>query len=236
MAKETSKKQTKTIKTEIIESDNKIENKKEEKTTAKKQSKLKNIINFIKENKTVLLVGIIVILVLTIYTMSTPNKEQQLILSAENTLKSITKKEDINLVEYTYNAVATKKDDKKILYYVAYEGKVKAGIDFSEVTVKINNREKKVTITIPTPKINDATVVDNKFEYIFTKDKYEKENMKDEIYDLCEKDLKNRLNKEDLLLETAKENAIMTIQSFYQPWLDTLDEEYKLEISIKEAK
>ena len=92
-------------------------------------------------------------------------------IDSTNTLKRIIKTENLNTVEYTYNAVATKKKGDTVKYYVAYEGIVKAGIEFDEIKIDVNEKKKKITISIPKVKITETIVNEETIDFIFTKSK-----------------------------------------------------------------
>ena len=55
-----------------------------------------------------------------------------------SSLEKVLEIDELSTAEYTYNAVAKKhsQDGKEIKYYVAYEGKVTAGVDFEKIDGK----------------------------------------------------------------------------------------------------
>ena len=57
----------------------------------------------------------------------------------------------------------------------------------------------------------------------------------EEAIELCKKDLNDRTKTEELLIVTAQENAMSSIKAFFQPWIETLDEEYEVEF-VQEVK
>lgn len=176
------------------------------------------------------LVGVLV-LGLVIGIASIPNGERQLTTISEASLKEILKINELSTVEYTYNAVATKRNDKdKVMYYVAYEGVIEAGIDFEQVTISIDDDKKIVTVTVPAAQVFDTKVKLESMDFIFTKSKYETETVSQEAYKLCKNDLKNRANEFDLILETAQENAVSSVRALFEPWIKTIDQEFKVEV------
>ena len=179
----------------------------------------------------VVVIGIIIIVLLS--SSSKDESKPRVTTISKSSLEEIIEINELSTVDYVYNATATKYLDKKekdAKYYVAYEGIVTAGIDFKEIKIDINENEKLVTLTLPEVKILDYRIDMGTMEYIFTKDKYETENISQEAYKLCIADLENRTKNEPVLFETAKENAISSVKALFDPWFKTLDKEYKIDI------
>lgn len=150
---------------------------------------------------------------------------------SKSSLQKIVEIQELSTVEYIYNATATKYDKNKApMYHVAYEGTVTAGIDFNKIGIDITDDEKKIEITIPEIEIFDTKVDMGTLEYIFIKDKYETETVSQEAYKLCKEDLKSRVDKENTLYDTARENAKSSAEALFKPWIDTIDSGYTLEI------
>lgn len=150
---------------------------------------------------------------------------------AEVSLEKILEIAELSTVDYTYNATTAKysKDNpEEVEYYVAYEGTVTAGIDFKEIKSERNEDEKTITLTLPEIEIQSICVDMGTMEYIFVKNEFETETISQEAYKLCKNDLKNRIKKEELLYTTAKENAISSVEALFKPWVETVDNEYKV--------
>lgn len=158
-------------------------------------------------------------------------KNGSLTTISESTLQEVIEINELSTVDYTYNAI-TKKVDKNNnpMYYVAYEGTVTAGIDFNKIEFEVDEKEKKVIITLPEIEIHSTKVEMGTLEYIFTKNKYETEDITQEAYKLCKDDLKTRIESESELYNTARENAISSVEALFNPWIDTVDDEYTVEI------
>lgn len=135
---------------------------------------------------------------------------------------------ELSTADYIYNAIAKAygEDGKSVKYYVAYEGTVKAGIDFSKIVVDIDEKEKVITITIPDIVFQEETVDPGTLKYIFKDKKSETENVHQEAFKLCEKDLKERVGGEESLLELAEKNAIAIVKALVVPWVEQVDSEY----------
>lgn len=208
--------------------ENKVETK-----TATKGKLLTFIKGLSKKAKFITALALIVIIGVCASVLITQNKEGQLTTISESSLQKIIEINELSTVDYTYNAIATRyvKDNaEEVEYYVAYEGAVTAGIDFHEIGIDVNEEEKIVTITIPEVEIHDVRVDMGTMDYIFVKDKFETETISQEAYKLCKADLKKRIEKEELLYNTARENAISSVEALFKPWIETIDKEYKVEI------
>lgn len=146
------------------------------------------------------------------------------------TLEKVFEISELSTADYIYNAIAKSygEDGKSIKYYVAYESKVKAGIDFSKIVIDIDEKKKIITITIPDIEFQEKTVDPGTLKYIFKDKKSETENVHQEAFQLCEKDLEKRILKEKDLLELAEKNAIAIVKALVLPWVEQFDSEYKV--------
>ncbi len=166
------------------------------------------------------------------FIISATNKEGQLTTVSESSLKEVLEISELGTAEYTYNAIAECKTDngKKTKYYVAYEGIVSAGIDFNKITFDINEDSKEIKIVVPAVEIQNRKVVMGSMEFIFVKEKYDTETVSQEAYQLCINDLKQRTEKDTIITDAAKINAISIVEALFKPWLNAVDSEYKLEV------
>lgn len=223
-------KKEKAVSDEIIVEETK-KPKKEKK--AKKQSKLGKIIKGLKTStKIIVALAVVIVLIVAGWLISISGEEGKLTTISESSLQKIIEINEFSTVDYTYNATVskTKTDSTEIMYHVAYEGTVTAGIDFHEISFDLNEEEKLITITIPEVEIHNISVNMGTMDYIFTKDKYETETISQEAYKLCKADLKKRIEDEELLKKTAKENAISSVEALFKPWIETVDKEYQVVI------
>lgn len=177
----------------------------------------------------------VIVLVIGIgaFVLVSQNKEGQLTTISESSLQKVIEIDELSTVDYTYNAIATKyaeNNSGKAKYHVAYEGTVTAGIDFKEISINVNEEEKLVVITIPKVEIHDISVNMGTMEYIFVKDRFETETVSQEAYKLCQDDLKKRIEEEEMLYKVARENAILSVEALFKPWIENIDNDYKVEI------
>jgi hypothetical protein len=139
---------------------------------------------------------------------------------------------EFSTLEYTYNSIVTVYDEQneKAVYYVAYEGTVDAGIDFSKIEVSEPDEDNKITITLPEVEVQGTYVDAGSLDYIFVNSKYETETVSQEAYKKCKEDLEQKANETVDLEELAKDNAKTSVQALIQPWIDQLEEGYTVDI------
>lgn len=158
--------------------------------------------------------------------------EGKVVTVSEASISKVFEISELATADYTYNAIARayKEDGITVRYYVAYEGELKAGIDFSKIVVDINEEDKMIFITIPEVEIQEIRIDPGTLEYIFNDKKSETETVHQEAYEICKKDLEERIYGEEDLLKSARENAIAVVKALVVPWVEQLDAEYKVEI------
>ncbi|MCM1431664.1 MAG: DUF4230 domain-containing protein [Muribaculaceae bacterium] len=148
-------------------------------------------------------------------------------------LEDIFEISELSVIDYTYNAIARAYEEDGVTpkYYVAYEGSVTAGIDFSKIQIDISDENKVVNLTLPDCTIQKTTVDFGSMEYIFTDKKYEDETISHEAYELCKSDIQQRAAYEEELLKLARENAISSVRAWVEPWIEQIDNEYQVNIN-----
>ena len=152
----------------------------------------------------------------------------------ESNLEKIINVSDLSTLEAVYNGIAevtNSENPDQIDYYVSYEAKVKAGIDFQQVDLDVDNEQKVITVTIPEIKINDVNVDIASLDYIFLNHKANTQTVSEEAYKKCIEDVTNETNAEDTIYELAEENAKNIIEALIKPFVCQLDAEYKLVIN-----
>lgn len=183
--------------------------------------------------KIMLFIGAIVLIIVAISFMRVHN-ENRLTITTKSSLEKIIEINKLSTIEYTYNAIVTKykndevKDDN-VEYYVAYNEKVTAGIDFNEINIDVDYKEKKIYITLPNVEIHETNVDMGTLDYIHEKNTSEKDSISQEAYKLCKNDLRERAKNETELLINANENAKSAIEALIKPWIESVDREFQIE-------
>ena len=185
----------------------------------------------------IILVAIIFILGFIIYSLYNKDSSNGIIIRAKSAFKKSVDTEELRTATFTYNGVAKKckeecKNDytDEYLYYVSYEGEVTAGIDFDELDFNVDKTNKKMTIIMPEVKVTDSKTFIEKQKFIFKNSEYDTVNELSEANRICNEDIKKRANEDSLLLETAKDNAKIVLEQFFETWLKSYYNGYTLEI------
>lgn len=190
-----------------------------------------------KKRTTVAIIGVVIVaaVLIVIILLFIPSKDNGIMVFSEAALEKVVEINDMSTIEYSYNAIVTAyTEEGREKYHVAYEGLVKAGIDFDKITFDVKEEEKVLRITLPEVEIQRIDVDMGTLDYIFVKSVYETATVSEEAYKLSLADLEQRVNEEQLLFDTARENAITSLKGLLQPWVDS--GEYQIEfISEEEA-
>lgn len=210
----------------------------------RKREKILRRMNAVEENqkkklsgpKVKYIIGIaimlaVVIIVLLAVSMSSKKSEPEII--SKSTLEDIINVSDLSTFEAVYNGIAKVTDEdnpEKVNYYVSYDAKVKAGIDFEKVDITVNTDEKIITVMLPEIKITDVNVDITSLDYIFENEKANTETVSEEAYKKCIEDVTSESNSEDAIYELAEQNARNIVEALISPFVEQLDSEYRLEI------
>lgn len=197
------------------------------------KKKLKQRLN---TQKVKYIIGFSIVLVAAIIislTVSIASKKSKPEIISKSTLEKIINVSELSTFEAVYNGIAESTDEnepEKVNYYVSYDARVKAGIDFEKVDITVNTDEKIITVVLPEIKITDVNVDITSLDYIFENDKANTETVSEEAYKKCIEDVTNESNSEDAIYELAEQNARNIVQALISPFVEQLDSEYQLEI------
>ena len=176
---------------------------------------------------------VIIVLIVGVLVLGTFGKKNEMEVITKTTLEKIVNVSELSTYEVIYNGVAkvmNEKKPEKVDYYVAYEAKVKAGIDFEQIDIAVDDEAKKISVTLPEVKITDTEVKAESLEYIFENDKANTETVSQQAYKECKKDVENECASKDAIYELAKQNGKNVVEALISPFVKQLDEEYELEI------
>ena len=176
-------------------------------------------------------IGLVVIVIATVLVVSLGSKEKEPEIISQSTLERIINVSDLSTFEAVYNGVAkvsTEEDSDVIDYYVSYDAKVKAGVDFEKVEITVDNENKIIKVSVPEIKITDVNVDITSLDYIFINDKANTATVSEEAYKKCIEDVTNESNSENAIIELAEQNAHNIIEALISPFVEQLDDEYKL--------
>lgn len=187
--------------------------------------------NIVKLVIGILVICVIVTVILGLSGRLKQDKEPEII--TKTTLEKIIDVSELSTFEATYNGIAKVMNEEKpenVDYYVYYEAKVKAGIDFEKVTVNVDNEQKVVTVTLPEVQINDVNVDIGSLEYIFENKKADTSTISETAYKKCIEDVTEESKNAEAIYTLARQNAKNVIEALVKPFIEQLDEEYTLEI------
>ncbi len=185
---------------------------------------------------TILLV-VIAILGFVVYLLIKNSGDNGIVLRAKSSFKKAVDIEELRTATFTYNGVAKKckeecKNDgnDEYVYYVMYEGDVTAGIDFDDIKFDIDKDGKVMKITMPEVKITNSHTYIEKQRFIFKNSSYDNVTELSEANRICNEDIKKKASEDNLLIDTAKENARIVLRQFFESWLNNYYPGYTLEI------
>ena len=197
-------------------------------TREKKKLSFRQIIKYIR-----LLCFIIVAIIVFLFVKEKMfSRESKPEIISKSTLEKVIN--DLSTFEAIYNGIATVANEEKpenIDYYVSYEAKVKAGIDFEKVNLEVNEDEKRITVTLPEVKITDVNVDIASLDYIFMNKRANTETVSAQAYKKCIEDVTNESNSTTAIYEFAKQNARNIVEALIKPFIEQLDSEYELKIN-----
>lgn len=177
---------------------------------------------------------IIVVIILIVLLLTITNKKEEKEIITQSTLEKIVNVSELSTYEVIYNGVAKVMNEtkpEKVDYYVSYESKVKAGIDFEQIEINVDNEAKKISVTLPEIKITDVNVDITTLDYIFENEKANTSTVSQEAYKACIEDVTNESASKNAIYKLAEKNAENMIEALISPFVKQLDAEYVVEIN-----
>ena len=165
------------------------------------------------------------------------DKAQEIVIGEEGKVSTISEislakvlsVSELSTISFTYESVATKYGTG-LEYFVAYDGSVKAGIDFSDIDITIDDDNKVITIKLPEIKIYEPVVDYGSMQFIFKDSKSETQTVATEAYELCKEDIAVKVDSDEDIKRLAYENTKNVVGALVEPWVSQIDSEYKINI------
>lgn len=151
----------------------------------------------------------------------------------KQTLMKIVNVSELSTSTSIYNGVAkvmNEKKPEKVNYYVSYEAKVAAGIDFDKIEITVDPNEKKIAIKLPEAKITNVDVDVASMDFIFVDKKANKSTVTETALKACEADVDAESKEQSAILDLAQQNAVNVVTALVKPFVEQLDEEYTLTV------
>lgn len=188
----------------------------------------------------IIIAAIAISLILAFFLLKKPNESSEqspppeIITQAR--IENIIDVDRLATFEAIYNGIASVQNPKKpeeTDYHVSYEATVKAGINFEDVEINVDNEKKIINISLPPVEINDINVDITSFDYIFINEDANTSTVSEQAYKKCIEDVENESGSEKEIYTIAEENAKNIIEALIVPFVQQLDNEYKIEIVVK---
>lgn len=195
----------------------------ETKQTAKKKPPVRLIL--------ILVVALVVCVAIFALLQGARPKEPTQEVITISTLEDIINISELSTFTAVYNGIAEVSNEKKpekIDYYVSYEAKVNAGIDFEQIVISVDNETKVIKVAIPEIRITDVIVDITSLDFIFENDKANTSTITQQAFKACEADVTAESQTQGAIFELARQNAENILTALVKPIIEQLDEEYKL--------
>lgn len=184
---------------------------------------------------TILVCILLIVLLISFFSKKGDGKVKTQI---KTTLDSIVEKSDLETANITYNVIAKKcKNDSNcdknsnniddFKYVVSCKGTITAGIDFKKVNIEVDEKNKKVIITMPEATIKGDPNIGS-IKFLNGKDLKAAELP--DARKLCQETAKEKSEKDNKLIPAAKEQARVVLEEFYGQWIKAYDSSYTVEV------
>ena len=197
-----------------------------------------------KKLKKAIIAIVVVVIVLGILSISGIfDQTEDVQIVTESNLHKIIEVSQLSTYECVYNDICTvmdEDDSSKVAYYCKYKGRVKAGIDFTKVDIKMEEQESGehlITVTLPKVTLDDPEVDIDSLKYMFQETKANDGTVSGEAYKACIQDIKEKSKSETMIYKTAQQNAENTIKGLVEPFVrnaETSEDHYKVKIITAE--
>ena len=147
------------------------------------------------------IIGLLALVAVVAFFQIGGGKEREAEITVVSTLERIINVSDLSTFTAVYNGIAEVKDEKdpdKVDYYVSYEARVEAGIDFSNVNISL--KDGVITVDIPDVKINDIIVDISSLDFLFFDNSANKLTVSEQAYALSQSDARSESESQEAIL------------------------------------
>lgn len=178
------------------------------------------------------LVLVIVVLVMAFIVIPTArNSKKQAQVITVSTLQEIIDVSELSTFTAVYNGIAqvmNQDNPESVDYYVSYEAKVNAGIDFEQVGIDLDEEAKTICITMPPVELTEVNVDISSLDFIFYNQKLNTSTVTETAYKACEADVEKESQEQQAIYDLAEQNAKNVLTALVKPIVDQADTEYTL--------
>lgn len=181
-------------------------------------------------------VGAILVVVLVVAAVLTLGpggdraaKEPEVI--TESSLREIINVSELSTFTAVYNGIAQvtdEEDPEKVDYYVSYQAKVNAGINFEDIGIDLEEESKTIRVTVPDVEITESIVDIGSLDFIFYDEGANTSTVSEEAFKACEADVAEESQQQTAIYDLAKQNAKNILTALVRPIIEQVDEEYQL--------
>ena len=169
------------------------------------------------------LVLVIVVLVMAFIVIPTArNSKKQAQVITVSTLQEIIDVSELSTFTAVYNGIAqvmNQDNPESVDYYVSYEAKVNAGIDFEQVGIDLDEEAKTICITMPPVELTEVNVDISSLDFIFYNQKLNTSTVAD---------VEKESQEQQAIYDLAEQNAKNVLTALVKPIVDQADTEYTL--------
>ncbi len=175
----------------------------------------------------ILILGIVIGIMLLLNFTNTSSNSKEIL--SESSLEKMLNITDLSTYQAIYNGISTvENEDGAVNYHVSYEAVVKAGLNFEDIKIDNNEEDKIITVTLPPTEITDINVDIASLDFIFENKKSHTDTVLQEAYKACINDVEQESSEKTAIFEFAQENAENTVIATLGPFIDQLDDDYKI--------
>lgn len=149
-----------------------------------------------------------------------------------SSIEKIVETSELSTYTAVYNGIAEVKNPKsdQTDYFVSYESRIKAGINFEDIQVKIDEEAEKIKVILPNVYITETTVDIATLDFIFFNEKANRSTVIEQAYKAAEEDVESEATTQETIYGLAEKNAKKTVKAIILPLIEQSLPTYILEI------
>ena len=151
-----------------------------------------------------------------------------------STLQEIVNVSELSTYTAVYNGIAqvmNEAEPEQTDYYISYEAKVYAGIDFEAIQISVDDEAKMIYVKLPEVTITKVDVDIASMDFIFYNNSANTSTVSQAAYKACEADAQRESAKQEDIYELARQNARNVLTALIDPLVEQVDAEYGLSVS-----
>lgn len=202
---------------------------------------MNEVVNGLKEqgktNKSLFFKILLVFVIILILFILFYNKKGDIEVELKSSLTKLVEKNDLETASIVYNVIAKKCKDNETCdvtsnnindfeYVVSCKGTLKAGIDFNNVKIELDKKNKKLIVEIPDATIIGEPNINPHMEYL--KGDEVPASKLPEVLRLCQETTLAKSQADNQLIPAAKKQATIVLEEFYRQWIKAYDSSYEV--------